>query len=107
MDHATVEPPANIVKELTVLHRETLSRGISMLVDDEFEALVRNAGEAINLAQLRLRRLSRLNQTVRLSPDGSCAVGGDILNRSGSSGLLWNPQSEGASTFAGRVAELV
>jgi len=107
IDHATVEPPADVVKELTTFHREALSRGISMLVDDEFETLIRNAGEAIDLAKLRLRRMSRLNQTVRLSPDGSCAIGGDILHRSDGSGLVWNPRNEEASIFAGRVAELV
>ena len=57
-DHATVEPPADVVRELIVLHREALDQGISMLVDDEFEALIRNAGEAIDLSQLRLRSTS-------------------------------------------------
>jgi len=106
-DGATVEPPVDVVRELTVLHREALSQGISMLVDDEFEALFQDAGEAIDLAKLRLRRFSRLNQVVRLSPDGFCAVGKDIVRRSGGSGLAWNPQQEKVADFVDRVAQVV
>lgn len=106
-DRATVEPPADVVRELIALHRESLRQGISMLVDDEFEALIRNAGEAIDLAQLRLRRFSRLNQVVRLSPDGSCAIGKNILRPSNQADFLWNPSKESVSTFAEQVAALV
>jgi len=104
MGHATVEPPVDVVRAFASLNREALRHGISMLVDDEFEALIQNAGKAIDLAQLRLRNLSRLDHVVRLSPDGSCGIGRDILKRSDACGLVWNPNGEAASAFAERVA---
>jgi sulfatase maturation enzyme AslB (radical SAM superfamily) len=104
---ATVEPPGDVVKALTGLYRVALSSGVSMLVDDEFDALIHNAGEAIDLAKLRLRRLSRLNQVVRLSPDGTCSIGEEILGRSGASNLVWDPSCEEVSAFVERVAAVV
>lgn len=106
-ERATVEPPADVVRELVALHLEALRKDISMLVDDEFEELIRKAGEAIDLAQLRLRRFSRLNQVVRLSPDGSCAVGRNILRRASNADFLWNPRREAVSAFAERIADSV
>jgi len=103
----TAEPPADIVRELTALDREALRHGVSMLVDDEFDALIRHAGKVIDLAQLRLRRFSRLNQVVRLSPDGTCAVGSEIMDRSSAARLVWDPRHEAASAFSDRVAAAV
>lgn len=106
-DQVTVEPPADVVRALTGLYRSALSNGVSMLVDDEFDALIRNAGEAIDLVKLRLRRLSRLNQVVRLSPDGACSIGENILGRSGASDFVWDPSGEDVSAFVDRVAAVV
>lgn len=106
-DQATVAPPADIVSTLTALHRLALKNGVSMLVDDEFDILIRNAGEAIDLAKLRLRRLSRLNQVVRLSPDGACSIGGNILNHSSMSDCVWQPTREDVAAFVERVSAVV
>jgi len=102
---ATVQHPEEIVRELSELNQMAIETGISMLVDDEFKALMQNAGEMINLTQLRLRSLSRLNQAIRLSPDGSCSVGMDILNQSPGQELVWDPKCETSSSFSERVSE--
>jgi MoaA/NifB/PqqE/SkfB family radical SAM enzyme len=104
---ATVQHPEDLVRELSELNQMAIETGISMLVDDEFKALMQNAGEMVNLTQLRLRSLSRLNQAIRLSPDGSCSVGMDILNQSPGQELVWDPTRETPSSFSGRVAERV
>ncbi len=100
----SVAPPADVVRELKALYNDATSHGVTMMVDDEFDVLIRNAEAAVDLAQLRLRRLSRINQAIRLSPDGSCSVGESILDRADASDLVWNPQQESAGHFAGRVA---
>jgi MoaA/NifB/PqqE/SkfB family radical SAM enzyme len=93
-----------IVEELRNLDSLAREHGVKLLVDDEFHELLTSAGrKVVNLSELRLRRLKRLDQAVRLSPDGTLSVGRGILRRVGSSTPTWRPGGESAEAFVFRV----
>jgi hypothetical protein len=72
-----------------------------MLVDDEFEKLVAEESKVVPIESPQFRRLPRLSRVVRLSPDGSCSVGEEILRRVDDAVPHWNPH-ESAGRFVTR-----
>lgn len=53
--------------------------GIELVVDDEFDLLMKDSSNVVPITQPRFRKLPRLSRVVRLTPSGSCSVGEDIL----------------------------
>lgn len=93
-----------IVEDLTRLNSLAGESGVKMLVDDEFHELLASADRKIvNLSEFRMRRLKRLDQAVRLSPDGTLSVGRDILRRVGPTTPAWQPEMETAEAFVNRA----
>ena len=97
-----VQHYAEIVRELIRLNRLAKSHGVVMLVDDEFEKLVFEDSNVVPIEPPRFRRLPRLSRVVRLSPDGSCSVGEEILRRVGAAIPHWDPLEE-PDTFIRRA----
>jgi MoaA/NifB/PqqE/SkfB family radical SAM enzyme len=98
---STVQGYAEIIRELIRLNRLAKSHGIDMLVDDEFEKLVAEESKVVPIESPQFRRLPRLSRVVRLSPDGSCSVGEEILRRVDDAVPHWNPH-ESAGRFVTR-----
>lgn len=92
-----------IVAEMVRLQRLASGLGIEMLVDDEFGRMTAKQGKVVNLSDLRLRRMKRIEQILRLSPNGSFSIGSEILRTVNGSTPSWNPAVETAPVFVGRL----
>lgn len=106
--HSTVggiaDSHESIVLQLRWLNSLSGQNGIQMLVDDEFSELAEGTtGKLMRREALRLRQLERLESVVRLSPNGSCSVGRDILRRADGGVPRWRAKDEEASDFVARV----
>lgn len=97
---STVQGYAEIIRELIRLNRLAKSHGIDMLVDDEFEKLVAEESKVVPIEPPQFRRLPRLSRVVRLSPDGSCSVGEEILRRVDGMTPHWHPSRAPADFIA-------
>lgn len=73
--------------------------GIDLIVDDEFGDLVDVLDDVASREAMRVRRLKRLYQVVRLSPNGTCSIGKDILRQVTTDLPTWNPANEMAGDF--------
>lgn len=91
-----VQRYGDIVRELVRLNRLAKKHGVEMLVDDEFEKLVLEDPKVVPIDPPQFRRLPRLSRVVRLSPDGSCSVGEEILRRVDAAIPHWDPREEPA-----------
>jgi hypothetical protein len=91
-----------IINQLVKLNVLAKEHGIQLLVDDEFGDLG-SLAEVKDSETFRVRRLKRLDQVVRLSPNGTCSVGKEILQRADSGVPTWYPYAEQVEKFIGRV----
>lgn len=88
-----------IVTEMIRLQRIASGVGIKMLVDDEFGRIASSKGKVVHLGELRLHRMKRIEQILRLSPNGSFSVGNKVLRTVSHETPLWNPSKERAQDF--------
>lgn len=79
--------------------------GVRLLLDDEFGSLNVDDMDASGYAAIELRQLKRLDQALRLSPDGSLSTGMEILRPVGSDIARWQPRQTAAGAFLDRVRE--
>lgn len=95
------QPEETIAKmvQLQILARK---QGIEMLVDDEFSKLAKQPRKVVNIEELKFRFLRRLDKVLRLSPNGSCSSGAEILDRVSDSMPHWDPRQESAEGFLDR-----
>ena len=101
-DGGFVDNPESIVFQLARLNDMARKHGVQLVVDDEFDGLPASSGWEKGDAVLR-RKLLKLEGMVRLSPNGSCSTGLEILRRADAGVPVWNPAAEPASTFVERT----
>lgn len=85
-----------IIADLFALEDLAKKAGIEVLLDDE---LGRLDGKSIDFRHLTIRRFSRPDGLVRLTPSGACSVGRDILRQVGPETPVWRPHIEAPSAF--------
>jgi MoaA/NifB/PqqE/SkfB family radical SAM enzyme len=96
--------PQEIVSEMVRLQRLSSKWGIEMTVDDEFSRLAPvGKDQVIRLDELRLHRMKKLEQVLRLSPNGAFSIGRNILKAVNADTPTWRPESESAYAFISRV----
>jgi hypothetical protein len=88
-----------IVFQLRRLNNVARELDIELFVDDEFGDLESALDRVPSAEEMRVRRLKKLSQIVRLSPNGACSVGEDILRRADVGVVRWEPQTESADAF--------
>ncbi len=94
---------ATIVFQLRRLNKIAREHGIDLFVDDEFSDLVEVMKMIPSSEAMRVRRTAKLGQIVRLSPNGACSIGDDILRRVDSGLPTWQPDAEPAGVFIRRI----
>lgn len=93
----------DLVFQFRRLNRLAHEYGIELSVDDEFGDLVEVLDDVAHREALRVRRLKRLYQVVRLSPNGTCSIGKDILRQVTAGLPVWQPEDELAEDFIQRT----
>lgn len=95
----------DIASELLVLQKLCRQHGVEMVVDDEFDLYLRSqaSSNVVPITLTQVRRLPPLSRVVRLSPDGSCSVGEDVLRRVDARIPCWKPETENALSFVERA----
>jgi MoaA/NifB/PqqE/SkfB family radical SAM enzyme len=89
-----------IVSEMVRLQRLASRFGVEMMVDDEFSRIAQiEQDKVVSLDALRLYRMKRLEQILRLSPNGAFSFGRDILKTVSEDTPVWKPASERADLF--------
>lgn len=99
------EDADGIVFQLRRLNSVATRHGVQLIVDDEFKSLAKSLNDRLGGDALFARQLKRLDQVVRLSPQGACSVGSDILRRADSGVPVWRPEVEQAGAFIQRALE--
>jgi len=92
-----------IVFQLRRLNKTAREHGIDLFVDDEFGDLVEVMDVIPSRESMRVRRSAKLGQIVRLSPNGACSMGDDILRRTDAGLPTWQPEVEAAGDFIRRI----
>lgn len=90
------------LEDLRLLSIEAARHGIELAVDDEFDRMERvgiDVNKLQNCSQVRIEKLSDPAGLFRLTPDGQCSVGEDILKTVSHSSKRWNPRKEDANSF--------
>lgn len=100
-----VDRPESILFNLIRLNDMASENGVQLVVDDDFRLLSAPSSGLARADALLTRQLWKFDQLVRLSPNGSCSVGRDILRRADTGLAVWNPDREPASAFVGRMIE--
>ena len=100
-----VDSPESILFQLIRLNDAAGEHGVQLIVDDDFGVLDTRSGGLAKANALVKRQLSRFDQLVRLSPNGSFSVGREILGRADGDVAMWNPDIERAETFVPRMIE--
>ena len=88
-----------IISDLRYLKQEADECGVSMLVDDEFGKLSEGLEHKIDLQNLTFRTLKQINRVVRLSPDGTCSIGADIMRQVEFGQKKWDPNAQSVAKF--------
>jgi len=89
--------------QLRRLNEIAREHGIDLFVDDEFGDLVDVMDVIPSQEAMRVRRTAKLGQIVRLSPNGTCSIGDDILRRVDTGLPAWEPEAEAAGDFIRRI----
>lgn len=93
----------SIVFQMMRLSALAKEQGIQLILDDEFNELAM-ALRGVNIGKGFLtRQLMRSDQVIRLSPEGTCSVGDEILWRADTLGAVWKPDIESAGSLVERV----
>ena len=100
-----VDRPESILFQLIRLNGMAGEHDVQLVVDDDFGLLAARSGGLAKANALLRRQLSRFDQLVRLSPDGSFSIGREILRRVDDDIAVWNPDIEPAETFVPRMIE--
>jgi sulfatase maturation enzyme AslB (radical SAM superfamily) len=99
------DKPESVLRDTLILQRFARAAGVELLLDDEFSSLSTESSNVPNIAELYLRRLKRLDQVLRLSPNGSLSTGMEILRPVGAHTALWRPQQESAESMLARATQ--
>lgn len=97
-----VGQPEEIITEIVQLQILARKQGIEMLIDDEFRKLTKGSRKVVSIEELKFRVLRRLDKVLRLSPNGSCSSGAEILDRVSDVMPHWDPRQESAEEFLDR-----
>lgn len=92
-----------IVFQLRRLNKIARKHGLELFVDDEFGDLEGVLDAVPSHEEMRVRRIKKLSQVVRLSPNGACSIGEDILRRADAGLPTWQPGIEAAGDFIRRI----
>lgn len=100
----TIENMNAIFFALHRLQREAIAAGVHLVLDDEFSLLENEMAEkVVSLHKISIRRLKRLERTIRFSPSGTASVGSEILAEAHGKLPRWTPAHESAGAFLERV----
>ena len=96
---------ASTIDDLVHLDQESRENGIAMAVDDELGCLEAQSDEESRdkLQSLRVRTVKHKSSIIRLSPNGHCAIGPDILSQARSEGSRWVPGDLHAGKLVGEL----
>lgn len=93
------ESTEKIVTELIRLQDLAARQGIELIVDDEFDGLMQKKQNTSPIHSLKLRRMKRLEQVLRVGPTGAFSIGTQILHKLEDSSPRWFPDTINAATF--------
>lgn len=97
-----VDAGQKIVEDVIWLSDIAKTYGVQVMLDDELRSLPRHN---INFGDLIVRTLDRPDGLLRLTPNGACSVGADILKEVDEKALVWDPQEMEPHRFVELVQE--
>lgn len=93
------ESREKIAADLIQLQNLANRQGIELIVDDEFDGLMQKEQNPRSVHSLKIRRMKRLEQVLRLGPTGAFSIGTQILHKLEDSIPTWTPDKLNAATF--------
>jgi sulfatase maturation enzyme AslB (radical SAM superfamily) len=96
-----ISPRTKLLQDLIRLQEAADRARIRLTVDDEFDHLSREADDASrrSLRSLCVRTLPENVELVRLTPNGQCSLGAEILRKMAPDAPRWTPGREHAADF--------
>jgi MoaA/NifB/PqqE/SkfB family radical SAM enzyme len=100
-----VADPADLFRDVLVLQKLADRAGVRLTVDDEFNRLEHDAtcADTPSLRAIDVRILPPEVKIFRLTPNGQCSAGDDILRQSTSETPCWHPGVRHAGDFLGEL----
>ncbi|NKE66854.1 radical SAM protein [Ramlibacter sp. RBP-2] len=100
----TVDTIPDIFSTLYRLQSEAHAAGVKLVIDDEFSLIKDELPDKVSpLHKLAIRRLKRLERTIRFSPSGRASVGAEILGEIDHDMPRWVPAEESGDAFLERA----
>lgn len=89
-----------IASEMERLQKLALLFSVEMIVDDEFDRISKMCRDGfVSIEGLKLKRMKKLEQILRLSPNGNFSYGKDVLMPISYNSPTWNPIYSNSKEF--------